>query len=150
VERVVSILSDVTERRVAEDALRLSEANYRTLMESLDAAVVLKDADCRYVVVNKGFSDSVGLSQEDIVGKTSAEIFDDLGFVEAINAHDEEVLASRSPIREERREADGRIFDAHKAPVLDTDGNIGGIVGVMIDITDLRTAEEELRRVHDR
>jgi PAS domain S-box-containing protein len=146
VDRIVSIAVDITERRRAQDALKLSEANYRTLIENMDAIVGLKDASGRYVVVNRAFCLAAGLPQEDIIGKTAAEIYDDPAQVSRIESQDREVFKSLRPSRFELRNGDALI--AHKAPILDGDGNVSGIVGIGMDVSNLRAAEEELRKAH--
>jgi PAS domain S-box-containing protein len=149
VERVVSVLSDITERKHVEDALKLSELNYRTLIENMDATVALKDTNGRYVVVNEAFKVKIGLPQEDIIGKTVADIFDDPDQVAFIESHDSEVIKSREPMQLAVWNDDDESI-VHKAPVMSDEGTVIGIVAVVFDTTQLRAAEDELRRVHDR
>jgi PAS domain S-box-containing protein len=117
VDSVASISADVTEQRSAEDALKLSGANNRALIENMDAIVGLKDVDGRYVVVNKAFCAVVGLPQEDIIGKMAKELFDDPVLVSVIESQDREVLETRRPLRLEVDDGDENIVN--KAPILD-------------------------------
>ena len=147
--RIVATATDVTERRRAESALRLSEANYRALIENMDAIIGLKDAEGKYVVVNRAFATASVRSQEDIVGKTAAELYDDPAQVAAIESKDREVIETGRPTQFDLDPRHGGIGIAQKAPIFDGDGNITGTVGIGIDLSDLRAAQDELRRVHE-
>lgn len=144
-----STIQDISSQRRAEDALKRSEANYRTLIETMDAVVSLKDASGKYLVVHEAFSAVVGLPQNQIIGKIASEIFDDSALVSVSGLHDAEVIESRGPMRFERTDGESNITDIHKVPVFDGDGNVIGIVSVVFDVTQLHAAEEELRRVHE-
>ncbi len=150
VDSVVSISTDITARRRAEDALMQSEANYRTLIENMDASISLKDAGGRFIVVNEGFARTAGRSREEIIGKTTAEVYDQPGTVSNVESEDKQVVESRKPLSFERKRVGGdRIYYTQKAPVLDEAGNATGIVSVAIDVTQQRETEAELRRTHE-
>jgi PAS domain S-box-containing protein len=124
VDRVVTISTDITEQKRAEDALRISELNYRTLIENMNAVVALKDVNSRFVVVNEAFCAVLGLSQEDIIGKTPGQLSDDPVAVEYVESQDRGVVKARTPMQFERRADDGTITQIHKTPILDGHGNI--------------------------
>jgi two-component system, cell cycle sensor histidine kinase and response regulator CckA len=58
--RLDGVLTDVSERRLAEEALRASEAKYRTLIENLDQCIFLKDQTLRFAAVNRNFCAALG------------------------------------------------------------------------------------------
>ena len=88
---VVSAL-DITERKRAEEALRASEALYRTAFQtSADAIVITRFPDCRCVDVNGRFTEYFGYTREEAIGKTSAE----LGLW--ANRSDHDLLMNASP-----------------------------------------------------
>jgi PAS domain S-box-containing protein len=72
---VYCVVADVTERRRAEEALRASEAKYRTVVENLDQSIFLKDANLRFVAANPSFCRSLGRTEDEVVGKTDLDFY---------------------------------------------------------------------------
>lgn len=76
-ERVVrfySVSQDITERKLAEEALRQSEARLRSLVETQTAFVVRVDMNGRYTYVNQRFNETYGwIYPNGLIGETTAE-----------------------------------------------------------------------------
>jgi two-component system cell cycle sensor histidine kinase/response regulator CckA len=73
---VVSIVSnsrDITERREAENALRQSEKRYRTLFETMAQGVLYRDAEGRIISANPAAEKILGLSLDQMQGRTSLD-----------------------------------------------------------------------------
>ncbi|MEI6179414.1 MAG: PAS domain S-box protein [Chloroflexales bacterium] len=66
---------DITERKQAEIALRLSEEKYRRLMESLDSAIFTVDLDGRFLFVNQVAARLFGHTPHELVGRTQHDVF---------------------------------------------------------------------------
>ena len=75
----MAFLTDITERKRAEVALRESQALYHSLVEQLPVGVFRKDAAGRYVLVNPWFLRLKGLKAEDFLGKTPEEVAGEVG-----------------------------------------------------------------------
>jgi diguanylate cyclase (GGDEF)-like protein/PAS domain S-box-containing protein len=72
---IVIFSEDITERKRIEDALRASEARYRTAFQtSLDAISITRMSDGKYVDVNQALLDITGFSREEILGRTPSEL----------------------------------------------------------------------------
>ena len=66
---------DITERKQAEIALRLSEEKYRRLMESLDSAIFTVDSDGRFLFVNQVAAQLFGRTPHELVGRIQHDVF---------------------------------------------------------------------------
>jgi PAS domain S-box-containing protein len=121
----------------AEESARESAATYRALIENMDAAISFKDMDGRYVVVNQRFADQVGMSEEQIAGRTASEVYSRQIDIDQVEALDREVTQSAKSMEYDSDGPldDGRMFETRKAPVMDKEGNVTGIVAIATDVT---------------
>ena len=72
---LIAIVTDISERRRTEDALRESEEKFRlTFSSSPDAVNINRLDDGLYVDINEGFTRATGYTREDIIGRTSLEV----------------------------------------------------------------------------
>jgi PAS domain S-box-containing protein len=155
------ILVDITERKRAEAELtqkirehRESQALYLSLVEQLPAGVFRKDADGRYVLVNKWFCNLCGITPQEILGKKSAEVAASKVKETEIIAlktganHHEQIMRTGKNIEamEEHFDKDGhvRYVRAIKTPVFGAEGELVGSQGILIDVTDRKAAEAAL------
>ena len=152
------LLGDAFDQRAKAESgahLRLASAysqktrEVNTLLDSLPAFAFLKDAEFRYVAVNRVFCQALGRCADDVIAKTDFELFPGTiagRFVE----RDRQVMAGREPIRhEESMEFGGetRTVLVIKAPVLDNNDKPTGLIGVGFDITKCKQMEQEHARL---
>jgi PAS domain S-box-containing protein len=148
-ERTRDLEQENLERRRAETALQEGEGRFRSVLENYPCAIFLKDIEGRFLLVNPCFEEWYGFKADEMIGKTSHEVFPKEtadGFV----AHDEDVLSSG---RASEREYDLLLADgsqhrviATKFPVRGSDGEVTGIGAINANVTEQRLAEEQLRR----
>lgn len=150
--RVVGVARDVTESKLAEEAIEASEQRFAAFMDNLPARAWIKDAQGRYVYINKLVRDHT-MRGLDWAGKRDDELWpQELAEVYARN--DQRVIESGKPVQTiEKVLHDGevRISLNSKFPILTSAGE-QLVCGVGIDITEQRHAEEELaalRRQHE-
>ena len=128
------------EAKRAEDALRQSETRLRVAIQQVPAVLWTTDEELRFTSsLGAGLSalglapnQLVGLSVEQYLGPESAGL-------------DRQRLALRGESVGYEYEMDGRWFAAHVEPLRDAAGAIRGTVGIGVDITDVRQADQALR-----
>jgi PAS domain S-box-containing protein len=143
-----AFVQDVTERRLSTDALRLSEARYRALVTNLpDTSVFLYDHDLRYVLVDGATVERVGLSKEALVGHT---IFDFLPADIAARLAPLRRAALAGEVVEFEDSYGGRTHAVHLLPIRDGTGAVIYGMGVAVDVTGRKRAEQALRESQER
>lgn len=134
-------IEDITPRKEMEIALRISEDRYRTFIDSTSDGVFLKDNKLRYVIVNKSLRIFFKKSEKEIIGKTDFELRPPEDAKKAARADRKSLKASSIVISEET--LGDRVYEIGRFAVLL--GDKRGIGGFVRDITERKTAEEELR-----
>ncbi|MGQ0597507.1 response regulator [Aquabacterium sp.] len=151
-------LMDITERKQAEDALRASEEKYRSLIQKLQTAVVVHTADTRIVTCNSAAQLLLGLSEDHLLGKTSADpdwhFFREDGTVMPVDEYPvNRVLATGRAVKSlmvgVRRlgKSDDVWVVANANPVFGSDGAIDEIIVTFIDVTERLRDQEKIRHL---
>lgn len=149
---------DITERRRGEEELLRSEKKYKALsaefeaiLDHLPALVFYKDKEGNYLRVNRYVADAHGLSKEELRGKSTFELYP-AEEAEGYLKNDLEVIRSGEPklfIEELWQTEEGKKWvSTSKIPFVDNNGIVSGIIGVSIDITDRKLAQEALAEEH--
>ncbi|MHB1329142.1 MAG: PAS domain S-box protein, partial [Gemmatimonadales bacterium] len=146
--RVVEFLSigtDITARRRAEEAQRASEARYRTLFEYAPDGILIGDPGSSYLDANPSICRMLGYQTHELIGKRPVDIL----------AREElpRVSGTLSEIRDEGahhqewmfRRKDGSIFPAEVIAAGTPDGNI---IAMIRDIAERKAAEAEREKRH--
>ena len=121
---------------------------WRTLIESLPQHVFFKDRNSVFVSVNKAFAADFRRTPEEFAGKTDFDFFPK-DLAEKYFADDQRIMERRRPeTMEEINITSGkkRYVEVTKAPVLDDEGEVIGLLGVFSDVTERRTTQEELAK----
>lgn len=143
IESGMSVSHEITDRKRAEEALRISEQRYRTLMEHFPSgAVMLFDEELRYVVAGGSALGKPGMLGREIVGHTLMEVLPP-----RVHQVLEPIYRATLNGAERRfeRTTDGRTFDVEIVPVRDQQGTVQGGMVVSHDITEHKRAEEAMR-----
>lgn len=152
---IEGFITDITERKQAEEDVRRERILLRTLIDNLPDAIYVKDKKARKIVANCADVEIIGKpSETDIIGKTDMEIFDNevgtLGYADDMN-----ILQTGIPIinREENfydSKGTQRWLHTSKIPLRDEKGNIIGLVGIGHDITERKKTEKALIESEER
>lgn len=119
----------------------------KSIMDVFPFIVWYKDLEGKYIMVNKQFADFCGHSFDEIIGKTDYEVWTadlakmyrliDMGIISQRESKylEEEVLVKGASV----------WYEKWKAPLVDSDGNVTGVVGFAYDITSRKMLEMKLR-----
>jgi len=146
---LLSIIQKQTRENIAsESKLESSQLFLNTLINTIPSPIFYKDCNLKYIGCNEAFADFFGLTKEQIQNKS---IFD--------LAHEE---PARIQHQKDLQILQDRIGQSYETYLIDSDGTkkdliirknifykpnktVGGIVGVLIDITDLKVKEKQLQ-----
>jgi diguanylate cyclase (GGDEF)-like protein/PAS domain S-box-containing protein len=139
------------EQRVHERTEELSRqlSFLHQLIEAIPSPLFYKDAQARYLGCNSAFEAFIGAPASSIIGKTPHDIAPK-ALADRYLAADREILdqPGKQIYESQVRHADGQLHDVmfHKATFTHPDGSVGGLVGVMLDITERKRMENDLRQ----
>ncbi|MGC8817076.1 MAG: PAS domain S-box protein [Candidatus Hadarchaeum sp.] len=143
---VLSMFQDVTERRRAEEELKISEERYRSLVEYSTDSIYMLDKELRYLSVNEELLRRLGLPREKVVGRTFGELHT-AEETREFAAKVREVFETGRPVQQEHySERLGRFFLRTISPVKDArTGEVKAVSVVGKDITELKNIKERLQ-----
>jgi PAS domain S-box-containing protein len=141
-----SVIADVTDQMNMKNQLSEQVAFLQTLIDTLPHPIFYKDARGRYMGCNQAFEAYIGISKNQLIGKT---VFD-LAPKDLADIYHEADCALFASQDHQIYEADVRFADGtlrsvifNKAVFFRKDGSIGGLVGAMVDITEIKRTEAE-------
>ncbi|MBI5590862.1 MAG: PAS domain S-box protein [Deltaproteobacteria bacterium] len=137
---LIAIITDITDRKHAEEALRESEERYRTLFEYAPDGIVIADPESYYTDANTSMCRMLGYTREELIGLHAKDIVAQTEIqhiVPALNA----IKAKSDYHREwQFQRKDGSVFTAE---VIATMMPNGYLLGMIRDITERKRAEEK-------
>jgi PAS domain S-box-containing protein len=142
------LVIDHTDLKRVEEKLRESEMQLRIVCDASPVMISYIDRDRIVRFANRAFATRHGYTPDEIVGKHQSEFWggDDH---QNVNHLIEKTLAGEITTNErQRRHADGTTHThfTTRAPNIDEDGNVLGYFSVILDLTDQRQAEQQLRQ----
>jgi PAS domain S-box-containing protein len=147
---IIAVNHDITERKQAERALRESEQMLQLVLDTIPVRVFWKDRDSVYQGCNHLYARDAGLvNTSEIVGKRDTDLPWRAQESAAFRKDDIAVIQSGSAkldYEESQQTADGKhmIIQTNKLPLRDFQGQVIGLLGVYIDITQRKEVETAL------
>ncbi len=147
VHRIISHVSDITEREKSKNALIESESKYRLLIENFSDPIWVFDRDGVAIMVNSAGAKPLGGIPSDFIGKSITEFLP--------NAAEQSLERNRQIIESGEGGNFEDMFElptgkmwtwSNLQPVKDNAGNITGVQIIAYDITERKRAEEALRK----
>jgi len=145
------ISRDISERLEAERNIHEYYERVQAILSSSTAQIYMKDENLRYLTTNRPFIESLSPPIQSVEGMTDADIFPE-PIATKKKKIDLQIISGNLPIyniEEELKANDGtsKWLVTSKLPVHGLNGNVTGIVGTSLDITDLvKTRKELLKR----
>jgi PAS domain S-box-containing protein len=148
---IEGFISDITERKQAEETLQNERLLLRTLIDNIPDSIYSKDLACRKTLANSTEVRYLGAKSEaGVLGKSDFDIYPQ-ELAEKFFADDQLVMLTGEPVlnREEYildEKQQKRWLLSSKLPLRNQEGRIIGLVGIGRDITARKHAEEEAQR----
>jgi PAS domain S-box-containing protein len=149
----LNFLSDITERKGAEEALRASEEKYQRLVEDASVGICTTDIAGEITFVNQALCKELGYAAEEMLGRP---------FMEFVHEEDQQRIAESSlagftdpqgriEFEFRARRKDGGAVDVHTSVThLKQAENSTGFLAVITNVTERKRAEEALRESETR
>ena len=146
---IVGVITDLGRIKEKDYELEQQKTLTNQIIDMLPGVIFYKDRESKYVYANKACRDFYAeRGIENIIGKTDAEINPDKKQVEKFMKDDQTVIETKTPMFNEAilRGLDGNNIykEVVKMPLTDNYGNVNGIVGRSLDITEKKKAHERL------
>ncbi len=146
-QSAVHIARDITERKRSEAALIVSEAKYRGIFDESVAAIYVFDVKKNFIDSNEAGLNLLGYSREELLNMSIPDV--DADPIVVLPAH-EKLIAGERLINYEHKlkRKDGTIITVlnNSRSLTAVDGNFIGMQSTLIDITERKRIEEDLRK----
>ena len=146
---------EIAERKQAEALLHAKEQEFRAIVESAPDQIIRYDREFRRVYVNPAVAEAFGVPVEALTGKPMGTVVQDAG----VDVNEDELAQLRQRIEavfDNGKSCEFEItwplpagrktFSIRAFPELDRDGSVINVLGIARDITERRSAEDELRK----
>jgi len=134
--------------RCTAEALHL-----QNIIDAVPVPLFYKDMQGRYMGCNRAFAEMLGKSRDEIVGKTVYDVAP-ADLAQVYHQADLDLIARQGiQIYETKvKYGDGQLHDIlfHKSVFKDSAGEVSGMVGTMLDISELKRTEQHLTYSEDR
>ena len=143
----ISIHTDITERKQAENDKKESEQRLQSIIDNSTTVIFVKDLGGRYLLINRCYEHLFNIDRASIKGKTDYEVFPK-DMADAFRKNDHAVIESKKPIEFEEivPHEDGlHTYIAIKFPLFNSAGEIHAICGIATDITERKQVEDSLK-----
>ncbi|MCK4384526.1 MAG: PAS domain S-box protein, partial [Candidatus Lokiarchaeota archaeon] len=160
VNGILVTFEEITDRKIAEEKLRNSEKKYKnlsmeleTIMDIIPSIIFVKNKSGIYTRVNQAFADYLKLEKEDIIGKSTIDLFPQ-ELATNIKRDDLEVIKNGIPklnIEETVEFPEGKVsVIISKMPNYNEKDEINGVIGFAIDISERKELEQRLIKSEER
>jgi len=143
----IEVVRDISARKEAEKAAKSNAAFLQSLMDTIPSPIFYKDANGVYLGCNSAFESMLGRRREEVVGRSVYDL-SPRELADIYFRKDAELFAQPGVQIYEAsvRFSDGKTREVifNKATFNDDEGNVAGLVGVILDISESKCAERRI------
>ncbi|HXU92069.1 MAG TPA: PAS domain S-box protein, partial [Gallionella sp.] len=144
----VANITDLSERKRAEETLQKQKEFMWQVLDTDPNLIFVKNAEGRFILVNKAMADACGRTVQEMIWKKNAEVYPDQPLeVAGFLAADRDVIQERREVvlTESAKLPDGRQrwYLTIKRPMIEDNGAVS-VLGIAMDITEQRQSEMKL------
>lgn len=147
IQGIIGVNVDITDLKLAENALRASENRYRILVETMYDGLGIQDENGLFTYVNKRFCDILGYPYDEIIGYPVVDFLDESNrktLEEQLNRRKQGLLNNYELTWKQKNGAEVHTIISPNI-LLDNDDQVKGFFAVITDITDRKQSEKALR-----
>lgn len=148
-EARLASLNMMRDAEAARKQIHESQQLLEGFVENSGAVIFAKDAEGRYLLVNKEWEKVVGEKREDVIGRTDAE-FMAAEVAREFMENDRKVMQEKAVHRAYESPDSIRTFLSLKFPLYDMSGAVNGIAGISTDVTEQKALEKKLAEERER
>ncbi|MBN2411762.1 PAS domain S-box protein [candidate division KSB1 bacterium] len=142
---LIGDIEDITERKKAEEALRDSEEKFRTIVSNAQAVIFVVDREGTFLLSEGRGLTALGLKPGQVVGLSAFDLYKDYP---KIKNGIKKALAGTFHTKEIK--VGDMYFDTFYSPYKNADNEIIGVIGMSIDITERKLAEDALKKSEEK
>jgi len=142
---ILGTVTDITERRRIEEALKSARQEKVTILNSLMEHVIHQDRTMKILWANQAACESAGLSLDELIGRHCYEIWPKRS-TPCPDCPVMKATETGQPQEVEKTTPDGRSWFIRGYPVLDPNGQIAGGIEVTLETTERKRTDEKLRK----
>ncbi|WP_320045805.1 diguanylate cyclase [uncultured Ilyobacter sp.] len=145
---IIGVMLDITNLKDAVRAAEKKERLLESLLNTVPLPIYYQDKEGKYINCNRAFEEIVGKKRDNIIGKLHKEVWGE-NLKGCSTKNDMELLMNKKLQKTEYKITDGsgqtRIVVVDKTVFYTAEGEVGGIIGAISDITDIRQMQEDLK-----
>ncbi len=143
----LAVVRDISSRRHAEAALRETSQTLRTLIDASPVAIMSLDLAGRVTVWNRAAERMFGWSAREVLGQPLPTVPED-NWTKFEAAVAQNRRGEASLYESQRKRKDGSLVNVltSTAAILDSEGRVAGTLAIIVDVTEQKQLEEQLRQ----
>ena len=141
---------EIKERKLTEEALRASEEQYRSLVESTEDAIFLVDRGGAYLFMNGKHLSRIGCQADKVIGKTYGDFHLTENSKEFVGEIEEVFETGETTQHEHKSHRDNKYFLRTLSPIKSSEGHTTSVTVVSKEISERKQAEEALQESEEK